>query len=110
MAKAKREGGDPDLHALFEKFNGQLVSPGGAAALLGVSRKTIYTLGKRGRLQVFEGPHNRIARGLIDEGPRWVYIPVADVARYAKEVGRPFPEGTWVSLDYLLSEDLGEQG
>jgi hypothetical protein len=110
MAKAKREGGDPDLHGLFEKFKGQLVSPGGAAALLGVSRKTIYTLGKRGRLRVFEGPHKRIARGLIDEGPRWVYIPIADVAQYAEEVGRPFPEGTWVSLDYLLCENLREEG
>jgi hypothetical protein len=109
MPKAERDGGDPELHALFEKFNGQLVSPGGAAALLGLSRKTIYTLGKRGRLRVFEGPEVRYAKGLISEGPRWLYIPVEDVARYAEEVGRPFPKGNWVSTDYLLSQQLGDE-
>jgi len=109
MPKAEREGGDPELHVLFERFNGQLVSPGGAAALLGLSRKTIYTLGKRKRLRVFEGPEVRHAKGLITEGPRWVYIPIEDVARYAKEVGRPFPEGTWVTMDYLLGQQLGDE-
>ena len=108
MPKAERDGGDPNLHALFEEFSGQLVSPGGAAALLGLSRKTIYTLGKRGRLRVFEGPEVRHAKGLIREGPRWVYIPIEDVARYAEEVGRPFPKGNWVSTDYLLSQQLGD--
>jgi hypothetical protein len=49
MPMDERQGGDPDLHELFERFNGQLVSPGGAAALLGLSRTTIYTLGTRGR-------------------------------------------------------------
>ncbi len=54
------------------------------------SRKTIYTLGKHGRLRVFQGPDVKHARGLISEGPRWAYIPIEDVARYAEEVGRPF--------------------
>jgi hypothetical protein len=92
MPKAARESGDEDLQRIFEEFNGQLVSPGGAAALLGVSRKTVHTLGKRGRLRVFEGPEIKHARGLISEGPRWVYIPLEDLARYAEEVGRPFPK------------------
>lgn len=95
MPQAKHESGDEDLHALFERFDGRLTSPGGAAALLGVSRSTIHTLGKRGRLRVFEGPEIRHAGGLITEGPRWVYIPLEDVARYADEVGRPFPRGSW---------------
>jgi hypothetical protein len=95
MPKANRDAGDAQLQELFERFDGQLVSPGGAAALLGISRKTVHTLGKRGRIRVYEGPEIRHARGLITEGPRWVYIPLVDVAQYAKEVGRPFPRGRW---------------
>jgi len=97
MPKAKRDSGDAQLQELFERFNGQLVSPGGAAALLGLSRKTVHTLGKRGRLRVFEGPEVSHLGGLVTEGPRWVYIPLEDVARYAEEVGRPFPKGSWGS-------------
>jgi hypothetical protein len=109
MPKAARDEGDPELRKLFQEFQGQLVSPGGAATLLGLSRKTIYTLGKRKRIRVFEGPEVRRAKGLISEGPRWVYIPIADLARYAEEVGRPFPKGPWVTLDYLLSDALGDE-
>jgi hypothetical protein len=95
MPKANRESGDAELQELFQRFQGQLVSPGGAAALLGLSRKTIHTLGKRERIRVFEGPTIRHAKGLVTEGPRWVYIPLEDLARYANEVGRPFPKGSW---------------
>jgi len=95
MPKAIRDSGDENLQRIFEEFDGRLVSPGGAAALLGVSRKTVHTLGKRGRLRVFEGPEIKHVGGLVTEGPRWVYIPLVDVARYAEEVGRPFPKGTW---------------
>jgi hypothetical protein len=87
MPKAEREEGDPELHELFERFSAQLVSPGGAAALLGLSRKTIYTLGQRGRIRVFHSSKNDRW-----SGPKWTYIPVIDLARYADEVGRPFPE------------------
>jgi hypothetical protein len=89
MPEAKREGGDPELHALFERFNAQLVSPGGAAALLGLSRKTIYTLGQRGRIRVF---HSSKKDRWSETGAKWTYIPTVDLVRYAKEVGRPFPE------------------
>jgi hypothetical protein len=88
MPEATREGGDPELHALFERFNAQLVSPGGAAALLGLSRKTIYTLGQRGRIRVFHSAEK--GRWITD--PKWTYIPVIDLVRYAEDVGRPFPE------------------
>ncbi len=89
MPEAQNQEGDPDLREIMEAFHGQLVSPGGAAALLGVSRKTVHTLGTRGRLRTFVGP--------IDKrwGPKWVYIPMADLAAYARSVGRPFPEGDW---------------
>jgi hypothetical protein len=89
MPKAERDEGDPELHALFERFNAQVVSPGGAAALLGLSRKTIYTLGKRERIRVF---HSSVKDRWSETGARWTYIPIIDLARYAEEVGRPFPE------------------
>jgi hypothetical protein len=89
MPKADREAGDRALHALFERFNAQVVSPGGAAALLGLSRKTIYTLGKRGRIRVFHSPEKD---RWSETGAKWTYIPIIDLARYAEEVGRPFPE------------------
>lgn len=89
MPKAEHEGGDPELHALFERFNAQVVSPGGAAALLGLSRKTIYTLGQRGRIRVF---HSSTKDRWSETGAKWTYIPIIDLARYAEDVGRPFPD------------------
>lgn len=92
MPKAGRDEGDLELRELFERFNGQLVSPGGAANLLGISRKTVHTLGERGKLRIFHRPEEG---RLVKSGPRWSYIPLADVAAYAEQVGRPFPEGRW---------------
>jgi hypothetical protein len=88
MPKAQREEGDPELHALFDRFNAQLVSPGGAAALLGLSRKTIHTLGERKRIRIFRSAE----KDRWSKDPKWAYIPVIDLARYADEVGRPFPK------------------
>lgn len=90
MAEAQHEGGDPELHALFDEFGARLVSPGGAANLLGVSRKTVYTLGQRGELRVFRSSRKDKSS---DSGTAWAYIPVVDVAAYAEKVGRPFPTG-----------------
>lgn len=92
MPKANRDAGDEALLALFERFRGQLVSPGGAAALLGVSRKTVYTLCQRGRLRAF---HSQEKDHWSETGAKWTYIPIVDVDRYAEEVGRPFPKGRW---------------
>ena len=69
---------------VFADFNGHVVSPGGAAALLGLSRKTIYTLCKRGELRAF-----RSDESAYRDTPRWVYIPVVDIRDYAAKVGRP---------------------
>ena len=89
MPRAARDEGDPELHALFERFNAQVVSPGGAAALLGLSRKTIYTLGQRKRIRVY---HSSKKDRWSEAGAKWTYIPIIDLARYAEQVGRPFPE------------------
>ena len=82
MPKANRPEGDEKLAALFEEFGDRLVSPGGAAALLGLARQTISTLCARDELRAFRS----------DEGgslPKWVYIPVEDVYAYGEKVGRP---------------------
>ena len=84
MAEATRDAGDPKLIALFETYGGRLVSPGGAAALLGLSRKTIYTLCKRGELRAFRSDEEE-RRDLA----KWVYIPLDDIYAYGDRVGRP---------------------
>lgn len=83
MPEANRRGGDPKLVALFDKYGGRLVSPGGAAALLGLSRQTIHTLCKRGELRAFRSDEE-VAREL----PKWVYIPLDDIYAYGERVGR----------------------
>jgi hypothetical protein len=61
-----------------------MVSPGGAAALLGLSRQTIHTLCKRDELRAFRSDEEA-SRDL----PKWVYIPLDDVYAYGDRVGRP---------------------
>lgn len=92
MPKPTHNEGDPVLHELFEKFNAQMVSPGGAAALLGLSRKTIHTLGEQGKIRVYRSSDDVKGRFGAVHGPKWVFIPVVDLREYAKRVGRPFPE------------------
>lgn len=92
MAEAEREEGDPRLRELFEKFDGRMVSPGGAAGLLGLSRKTIHTLGTQGKIRVFRSTEDETGRFGVNYGPKWVYIPLIDLKKYAERVGRPFPE------------------
>jgi hypothetical protein len=102
MPKAEREEGDQELQELFERFDAQMVSPGGAAALLGLSRKTIYTLGKRGRIRVF---HSSEKSRLSETGRIWAFIPIVDLARYAREVGRPFSEDLRLTVEARRSAE-----
>jgi hypothetical protein len=84
MPEANRAAGDPKLARLFEEHAGRLVSPGGAAGLLGLSRQTIHTLCKRGELRAFRSD-DEASKDL----PKWVYIPLDDVYAYGERVGRP---------------------
>jgi excisionase family DNA binding protein len=84
MPEASRSAGDPKLISLFDKYRGRLVSPGGAAALLGLSRQTVYTLCKRGELRAFRSDEEEYR-----DMPKWVYIPLDDVYAYGERVGRP---------------------
>lgn len=85
MAEASRSGGDPKLIRLFDEYAGRLVSPGGAAALLGVKRQTIHTLCKRGELRAFRSDDVEKRTDV----PKWVYIPLDDIYAYGERVGRP---------------------
>jgi hypothetical protein len=91
MAEANQSEGDPVMRELFEKFNAQLVSPGGAAALLGLSRQTIHTLGEQGKIRVYRSAEDTKGKLGVNHGPKWVLIPIIDLREYARHVGRPFP-------------------
>ena len=84
MANASREGGDAKLIRLFDEYGGRLVSPGGAAALLGVKRQTIHTLLLRGEMRAFRSDEEE-----SPDLPKWVYIPLDDIYAYGERVGRP---------------------
>ena len=84
MPEATRESGDPKLARLFEEYGGRLVSPGGAAALLGLKRQTIHTLLLRGELRAFRSDEEA-----SPDLPKWVYIPLDDIYAYGERVGRP---------------------
>jgi excisionase family DNA binding protein len=85
VPKPIREAGDAKLAELFDRYGGRMVSPGGAAALLGLTRQTIYTLCKRGELNAYRSDESS---GTV---PRWVYIPLDDIYAYGERVGRPLP-------------------
>ncbi len=104
MRRAKKEGGTgtiwlksmKEFQDVCDYFQSAVVSPGGAADMLGVSRAMINHLEKQGKIRVFR--FIPIDDELDDE-PYWVrvlwgvkgayaWIPIADIVKYAKEVGR----------------------
>jgi hypothetical protein len=93
------------MRELFEKFNAQLLSPGGAAALLGLSRKTIHTLGEQGKIRVYRSADDVKGRLGVIHGPKWVLIPIVDLREYARQVGRPFPEVPSLDLGPPMNDD-----
>jgi hypothetical protein len=98
MPAARRDKGDPELAALFDQFKGHLVTPSGAAALLGVSRQTVHTLCVRGQLRALRPSTSR-----AKEDPEWVYIPLVDIRNYAVRTNRrssPMKRwARWLSAD-----------
>ncbi len=91
---------DERLAALFDDFGGRLISPGGAAAMLGVSRQRVYALVRTERLRCFRSDDyepEAVRLGPIKltgpAGPKWAYIPLDDVYAVADELGRPVRRG-----------------
>jgi excisionase family DNA binding protein len=84
VPRPRRASGDLELVLLFDRFQGRLVTPAGAAALLGVSRQTIHTLCDRGQM--------RALRGGQASATHWTYLPLEDVHAYAVRTQRSTPE------------------
>lgn len=91
MPRPRRVSGDPELVELFDQFEGRLVTPAGAAALLGLSHQTVYSLCEGGQLRAYRGHDSTRTR-------QWVYIPLEDVWRYGTRTGRSSATATkWSS-------------
>lgn len=83
-----------EFDKIFDSFEGQMVSPGGAAARLGVTRSFIHHLEKEGIIRAYRILHDVID---WDEMPLWgkmlvfprdvyIYIPNEDIERVKKEM------------------------
>ena len=83
-----------ELDKVFDEFRGQLVSPGTAAANLGVSRAYVNQLEKEGRITAYRIYSENVN---WDELPlKWklfvavkdvyIYIPVDDIERISQEL------------------------
>lgn len=99
--RIKKEGGTipvtfEDFDKVFDYFEGHVVSPGGAAAMLGVSRAMIHQLEKDGRIRAYrvdvndkslKGVPNSL-RLFIGQKDQYIWIPVIDLVKYAQETGK----------------------
>jgi|WetSurMetagenome_2_1015567.scaffolds.fasta_scaffold509064_1 hypothetical protein len=82
-----------ELNEIAEKFNWQVVSPGGAANMLGVSRAYIHQLEKNGLIRAYRMDSNfnkkgisKIIQLLINTNRKfYIYIPVEDIEKIKAE-------------------------
>ena len=83
-----------EFDEIFDKFKGQMSSPGGAAGMLGVSRSYIHQLEKEGKIRVYRIWTEDVS---WDELPlKWrlftkvkdvyIYIPDEDIEKIRKEM------------------------
>ena len=95
MGRPRRTSGDRELAALFDEFQGRVVTPSGAAALLGLSRQAVHTMCARGTM--------RVLRSKATVPRQWTYIPLEDVRTYALRTGRSTAEmerwDRWLPVD-----------
>jgi len=83
-----------EFDKIFDQFKGQMLSPGGAAGKLGVSRAYIHQLEKEGKIRAYRIWHEDI--GWDDLPLRWkpfiatkdvyIYIPEEDIEKVRKEM------------------------
>jgi len=102
--RAKREGGTgtiwlksmQEFRDVCDYFESAVVSPGGAADILGVSRAMINHLEKQGKIRVFRfiAPDEELVeepywvRVLFGAKGQYAWIPIEDIVKYALSVGR----------------------
>ena len=83
-----------EFEKLSEYFKGQLVSPGGAAAHLGVSRAMIHQLERDGKIRAYRfivtdedwKKYSFHMKLLLNRKSLTIWVPVEDLERYAQKV------------------------
>lgn len=92
MAKASsdvpgRRMPDDRMEWLWARYDGRLISPGGAAAMLGVSRQRVHQLIEAGELRCYRSDEveHRFGPFRMSGGTRWAYVPLADVQKVRDE-------------------------
>jgi hypothetical protein len=83
-----------DFDKIFKKFDGKMVSPGGAAATLKVSRAYIHQLEKEGKIRAYRIWHDDIhwddlplwAKLMVAKKDVYIYIPDEDIKKIRKEM------------------------
>lgn len=83
-----------ELNGAMEQFEWQVLSPGGAASMLGVSRAYIHQLEKNKKIRAYRLKANFDKKGLSKlmqllitppRGNDYIYIPIVDLETYRKE-------------------------
>ena len=83
-----RPAGDPKLIRLFDEFGGRLISPGGAANLLGVKRQTLNSLGN-GKAGISPEMSIRLAKAFGSRPEVWLGMQLDyDLAQANRNAGR----------------------
>ena len=105
--RLKKEGGKgtiwismEEFEKVAEYFKGQLVSPGGAANMLHVSRAMIHQLERDGKVRAYrvvvaDEFWDRLdfyLRLMVKRKSAYIYIPVEDIRKYGESVGRVVKE------------------
>lgn len=82
---------DDRLAWLFDRFGGRLISPGGAAAMLGLSRQRVHQLIEDGSLRCYRSGdvEERFGPFRMTGGVRWAYVPLEDVEKLRAADRRP---------------------
>jgi hypothetical protein len=102
--RIKKEGGKGTIwlkdleewHKVADYYEGQVLSPGGAAGMLRVSRAMIHQLEKDGKIRAYRviiteedwGEIPLYLRLLSSRKGQYIWIPIDDLVKYAQEVGR----------------------
>lgn len=83
-----------EFDTVFDNFKGQMVSPGGAAARLGVSRSFIHHLEKEGKIRAYRIGCDDIqwdkmplwAKLLVSPRDVYIYIPDEDIEKVRQQM------------------------
>jgi hypothetical protein len=86
-----------EFHKVVDYYEGHMVSPGGAAGMLKVSRAMIHQLEREGRIRAYRVIITKedwgdaiplYLRLIASRKDQYIYIPVDDLVKYAEAVGR----------------------